>query len=167
MRLTYDGGGVNEMHTAWFDDFPRIPKRPSPPGAPSFSEVLPTSLRVTWVWSGDNAGSGIDGYLLRYWPNAEGSGPYIDHSFQNNNSRLVTGLIPGQQYRFRVYAHNGAADNSGYSNPSEDRVVRMLSGARVKYNNEYRYAVPFVKDAGAYKITMPFVKDLGVYKRTS
>lgn len=145
---------------------PRIPKRPSAPGTPQFTEQLPTSLRVSWAGSSDNAGSGIDGYLLRYWPNAEGTGAYTDHSQQNNTSRVVTGLQPGSWYRFRVYAHNGAADNNGYSNPSSDAVIRMLSGGRIRVAGVYKTAIPYQRVSGAYKLALPFVKRSGAWKNT-
>lgn len=144
----------------------RIPKRPSIPGTPQFSNVLPTSLSVSWAGSSDHAGSPVDGYLLRYWPNAEATGPYTDHSQQNNTSRVVTGLQPGTWYRFRVYAHNGSADNGGYSNPSGDAVIRMISGGRVRVGGVYKTAIPYQRVSGAYKLVLPFVRSGGVYKNT-
>lgn len=111
---------------------PRIPKRPSPPGTPTFSEVTPTSVRVSWAGSGDNAGSGIDAYLLRFRTASPFNGAgYVDHSSENNLSRVVTGLTPGTKYYFGVYAHNGSVDNGGYSNPSGEGVVETLAGLRV------------------------------------
>lgn len=114
---------------------PRIPKRPSPPGTPSFSEVTPTSVRVSWGASGDNAGSGIDGYLLRSWPgtpsNPGATGGYTDHSVQNNTSRVVSGLTPGETRTWAVYAHNGATDNGGYSNVSGAASLMQPSGVYV------------------------------------
>lgn len=145
----------------------RIPKRPSPPGTPQFTNALPTSVTVSWAGSSDNAGSAIDSYLLRYWPNAEGTGPYTDHSSQNNTSRTVTGLQPGTWYRFRVYAHNGSADNGGYSNPSADAVIRMISGGRIRTGGVYNIALPYQRTAGQYKLVLPFVRKDGVYKNTN
>lgn len=152
--------------TGW-RNLPRIPKRPSPPGTPQFTNALPTSVTVSWAGSSDNAGSNIDGYLLRYWPNAEGTGPYVDHSQQNNTSRTVTGLQPGSWYRFRVYAHNGSADNGGYSNPSADAVIRMISGGRVRVAGVYKIAIPYQRTSGQYKLALPFVRKNGVYKNTN
>ena len=118
---------------------PRIPKRPSPPGVPTFSEVGPTSVRVSWSGSPDDAGSGIDAYLLRYRDADPFNGAgYIDHSQENNLTRLVTGLQPGKRYWFGVYAHNGAADNGGYSNPSGQAVVETLSGFRAWWSGLWK-----------------------------
>lgn len=153
--------------TVWEGDSPRIPKRPSPPGTPTVINNLPTSLSISWPASSDDAGSAIDAYLLRYWPNPEGSGQYIDHSQQNNTSRVVTGLQPGKEYRFVVYAHNGAADNGGYSNVSGALVVRTRAGVRIKVDGVWKLAIPYVKVEGAWKMAIPYVKDNGAWKMTS
>ncbi|QWY81841.1 minor tail protein [Microbacterium phage Honk] len=92
---------------------PRIPKRPSTPGNPTFSEATPTSVRVSWTGSTDDRGAAVDAYLLRRRDTV--NGPYTDVSQQNNTSRVVTGLTPNQTYVWSVYAHNGAVDNGGYS----------------------------------------------------
>ena len=157
--------GTASINSGW-QGLPRIPKRPSTPGAPQFTNALPTSVTVSWAASSDNAGSNIDGYLLRYWPNAEGTGPYVDHSQQNNTSRTVTGLTPGTWYKFVVYAHNGSADNEGYSNMSTASVIRMISGGRVRVDGTYKTAIPYQKTSGVYKLAMPFVRSDGVYKNT-
>ena len=165
LRQTISGWHSNVQATT-FAGYPRIPKRPrSVPSTPTFDQVLPTSVRVTWSWSGDNGGQGITGYLLRYWPNAEGTGAYIDHSFANNGQRVVSGLTPGQQYRFIVYANNGTPDNGGYSNPSGAAVVRTLSGMWTKYLGVWRRTVPYVKVAGVWKTVSVFIKDAGIWKR--
>lgn len=144
---------------------PRIPKRPSSPGTPTFSNVLPQSVSVSWSPSTDNAGSAITGYLLRYWPNATGTGAYTD-SFENNTSRTIFGLAPGQEYYFLVYAKNNSSDNSGYSNPSGSAVVRTLSGARIKVGGIWKLAIPYVKVGGVWKLAMPFIKVSGIWKKT-
>lgn len=165
LRQTVTGWGATNVQTAYLGGFPRIPKRPSPPGVPSFTNILPTSVTVYWSGSADNSGSGIDAYLLRYWPNAEGTGPYTDFSQVNDTSRIVTGLTPGQEYRFVVYAHNGSADNSGYSDSSGAAVVRTLSGMWAKWQGAWKRTVPFVKVAGEWKAVSVFIKDAGTWKR--
>lgn len=140
---------------------PRIPKKPSPPGKPTFSKIDGDTVTVSWTASTDNGGAPIDAYLLRYWPNAEGSGNYTDHSTANNLTRTVTGLQPGKKYRFVVYAHNGSADNSGFSLPSPANVVELFVGVRVKVNGKWRFAIPYVKVEGKWKRTLPFVRRNG------
>lgn len=161
--LTFGGGGGVAVGV----DLPRIPKRPSPPGTPQFSEVGPTSLRVSWGGSGDDGGAGVDHYLLRYWPNAEGSGAYTDHSAAPDTSRFVSGLQPGTFYRFRVYAHNGSVDNGGYSNPSADAVVQLLAGAWIRVAGVWRLAIPYVRVGGSWKMAIPYVKQKNVWRMST
>lgn len=158
--------GLSGSNGNWVNlNIPRIPKRPSAPGTPSFSNVLPQSVTVSWTGSADNGGSSIDGYLLRYWPNATGTGAYTD-SYENNTSRTISGLTPGQEYYFLVYAKNSSADNGGYSNQSSSGIVRMLSGARIKIAGIWKLAIPYVKVGGVWKLAMPFIKVSGIWKKT-
>ncbi|MDQ7877378.1 fibronectin type III domain-containing protein [Microbacterium sp. QXD-8] len=131
---------------AWVDA-PRIPVRPSAPGQPTFSELGPTSVRVSWPASADNGGQAINGYLLRRRSSAPADGPgYIDVSAEANTSRLVTGLTPGQIQFFTVYAYNGR----GYSPKSLDSSITTLSGGRVGKDGAYPSAQLFVGKDGAY-----------------
>lgn len=162
LRQTVTGIHSN-VQVAALSGFPRIPKPATRTGTPSFSEVLPTSVRVSWSASTDNGGSAIDFYLLRYWPNAAGTGPYTDVSQQNNLSRVVTGLTPGKEYRFVVYAHNNSHDQ--YSQMSGAAVVRTLSGMWARVAGVWRRTVPYVKVAGIWKPVSVFIKASGVWKR--
>ena len=144
----------------------RITKRPNPPGTPTFSEALPTSIRVSWPASSYDGGDAIDGYLLRRWDNAQGTGSYTDN-WANNLSRVVSGLTPGQQYTFAVFARNGATDNSGYSNMSNSAFVRMLAGVQIKVSGVWRLAIPYVKVSGVWKLASPYVKVSGTWKLSS
>ena len=150
--------------TGW-RNLPRIPKKPSQPGTPQFTNVLPTSLTVSWAGSSDNAGSGIDGYLLRRWDGQSAAGAYVDN-FANNTSRTVTGLTPGNWYTFGVYAHNGSADNGGYSTVSALATIRMIAGGRIRVAGVYKTALPYQRVSGVYKLTLPFVKRSGAWKNT-
>jgi Fibronectin type III domain len=156
-------GWFSRVDTASFGGFPRIPKPASAPGTPSFSEVLPTSVRVTWDASLDDGGSAVTGYLLRYWPNAEGTGAYTDFSVENNLSRVVTDLTPGLNHRFVVYAANGS--HGVYSPASSAAVVRTLSGMWVKWLGVWRRAAPYVKFNGAWVAASVFIREAGVWRR--
>lgn len=145
--------------------YPRIPKRPSIPGKPVASNVLPTSMTLSWTASTDNAGSTIDNYLLRRWLGSSATGSYVD-SLANNLSRTVTGLAPGTDYTFGVYAHNGSADNGGYSNVSLYTTVKTLAPLHVKVAGVWKYAVPYIKIGGVWTIGLPYVKVGGVWKAT-
>lgn len=158
-------GSAGEANTGW-RNLPRIPKKPSRPGRPQFTEQLPTSVRVSWSGSSDNRGSNIDGYLLRRWEGTSPTGSYVD-SVENNTSRVVRGLTPGKWYTFAVYAHNGAADNNGFSDGSEPATVRMLSGGRIRVGGQYKTALPYERVDGTYKLVLPFVKSSGSWRNTS
>lgn len=135
---------------------PRIPKKPSKPGTPTFSEVTPTSVRVSWTASTDNAGSAIDGYLLRQRAEAGDSG-YTDVSQQNNLSRVVTGLTPGEDYTFSVYAHNGSADNGGYSLESTRATIQLPAGVFVSDGTAWHPHQLNVSDGAAWISQIPKV----------
>lgn len=164
LRQTISGWFSN-VQTAGFGGFPRIPKRPSPPGTPVATLVLPTSITISFTASTDNAGSTITGYLVRYWPNPEGTGAYTNVSETNTLTRTIPDLTPGTQYRIVVYAKNGSADNGGYSNVSGAIVVRTLSGAWAKWEGAWKRTAPFVKVAGIWKAVSVFIKDAGIWKR--
>lgn len=135
----YNTGAISSPHSAigngsvdmWVDA-PRIAKRPAAAGTPTFSEIANNSVRVSWAASPDNRGAAIDSYLLRYWEGPTATGPYVDHSTQLNTSRVVSGLTPGQQYTFAVYAHNGATwDGGGFAPASPSATVSLLAGVYV------------------------------------
>jgi len=142
---------------------PRIPKPPTAPGKPVASEILPTSVRLTWTASSDNKGSAIDGYKIRRWDTADGSGPYTDTPMANNLSRVVTGLIPGKAYTFAILAHNNSYGQ--WSTPSQQTTVTTLAPAHVKVGGSYVYAIPWIKVAGQYKVHLPWIKVDGQYKQ--
>lgn len=179
VTVGHDAGGymngvtLRQTVSGWFSNvqavvlsgFARIPKRPGPPTNVRVNTILPTSFVVDFAGPADHAGSSVDKYLVRYWPNAEGTGTYVNASEGPYGGRLVTGLTPGKQYRVVVYAHNGSADNGGYSEMSSAVVVRTLSGMWYKYQGTWRRTVPYVKVAGIWKPVAVFIKDAGTWHR--
>lgn len=179
VNLAHDSAGnrgadtVGQFVRGWFTNdsygsigpYPRIPKRPSVPGTPVASHVMPTSLTLTWTASTDNAGSTITGYLVRRWNGTAPTGAYVD-DFANNISREISGLTPGATYTFGIYAKNGSADNGGYSNISGTLTVKTIAPLYVKIAGVWVYAVPYVKTGGIWVIAQPFVKVDGVWRAT-
>jgi len=147
--------------------YPRIPKRPSVPGTPVVSNLFPTSLKLDWTASTDDAGSAITGYLVRRWLGSTPTGPYVDVSETNTLTRNDTGLLPGTTYTYGVYAKNGSSDNGGYSNLSGTVTVKTIAPMRVRVAGIWKYAVPFLKVAGVWTITQPFVKVGDIWKATA
>lgn len=111
MHVQYDV--YNEEYYGYLD-VPRIAKPPTAPGAPVASAVTTTGLTMTWALPGDNNGAGLDQMLLRRSSSPDMSA-YTDIVLPGGTtSTPVTGLTPGTQYYWAVYAHNAA----GYSNRS-------------------------------------------------
>lgn len=152
----------NEQAVA-FGGFARIPKKPSKPGTPVASEVLPTSIRLTWTASTDNAGSAIVGYIVRRWDNPEGTGTPTDDPVTNNLSRVMAGLTPGKEYRWVVIAKNGSY--AQFSDPSTAIVVRTLSGMWLKVAGVWKRVAPYVKVSGVWKAAATWIRYTGSWKR--
>lgn len=141
-------------------DAPRIAKRPSAPGMPTFSQVDNESVIVSWPGSADNRGMAIDSYLLRYWEGAEATGPYTDHSTQLNTSRVVDGLKPGGMYTVRIYAHNAAwYDSSGWSDPSPAATVQLPAGVYVSDGSAWVATGARVSDGSTWANVTPNISD--------
>lgn len=157
-------GWFSNVETVAFGGFPRIPKPSSAPGTPVATEVLPTSLRLTWTAPTDNGGDTPYEYVIRRWDNPEGTGTYTDeYVVYATPTILLTGLTPGKEYRFAIYAHN--TSYGAFSPASSAIVVRTLSGLWVKWEGVYRRAIPYVKVLGVYKAISVFIKSGGEYKR--
>ena len=146
-------------------DAPRIGKRPSTPGVPTFSEIGNDSVRVSWAGSADNRGHAIDSYLLRIWEGTEAVGPYTDHSTQLNTSRVVSGLTPGKAYTFRVHAHNGAwYDGAGFSDASPPATVALNAGVYVSDGVTWVPSPLRVSDGIAWGNLTPEISDGTAWK---
>lgn len=127
----------------------RIPKAPVANGAPVASNLMPTSVKLTWPANTNNNGAGIDQYLLRINKTspADGNG-YVDYPLGGSTlSHTVTGLSPGTQYYATVYAHNG----QGYSAKSADTPFKTLSGAYVRRGSTWKPVEVLVYRSGQWK----------------
>lgn len=85
----------------------------SAPGKPTFSNVTPTGMTVSWTAPTDLGGSAVTSYRLQLSTSSTFSSIAYDSS-ANNRSRAVSGLTPGSAYYARVLAVNGAG-NSAWS----------------------------------------------------
>lgn len=153
---------TNEQAVA-FGGFARIPKKPSAPGTPVASAVLPTSLTLTWTASTDNGGSALLGYLIHRWDNPEGTGTPTVYPVVNSLTRDITGLTPGKEYRWVIIAKNSSY--AQFSDPSTAIVVRMLSGMWIRVSGVWKRAAPYVKVAGTWKAAGTWIRYLGSWKR--
>jgi hypothetical protein len=129
----------------------RIPKNPLAAGVPTFSEILPTSVRVSFTGCPDDMGSAVDTYLLRRRDASPADGPgYVDDQ-QNNASRVITGLTPGKTYYWCTYAHNGV----GYSPKSADRSVTLPAGVWESNGSTWAPTTMMESDGSSWAVLIP------------
>ena len=123
---SYIGSGSTSV---WLDA-PRIPKRP---GQPPFSvdNVTTTGFRVFVSAPADDGGSGIDSYLIRFSSNPQADTPGTYTDYPGGGTRTFNDRPPNSQVYVTVYAHNGAADNNGYSTYQASKSVTTLAGVYV------------------------------------
>lgn len=108
---------------------PTLASAPSNPGTPTYSEVAPTSMRVSWVLPYDG-GSPLDAMLLRQSADPNFSS-YTDIILAGNaTTTLVEGLTPATTYYFRIFARN-AVGYSNYSSSSQATVPATAPGMSV------------------------------------
>lgn len=160
-------GWHTSVKTASFGGFPRIIQPPGAPGPLVFSEITPTSVRVTFTASTDDGGDPIYGYWLRYKPYVYGYDPtpWTSHSESMVLTRVVTGLTPGVEYTFTVAAHNDSTAYSGYGTASTARQI-IPSTVWVKVSGVWKRAIPFFKVDGVWRRTRVYIKDGGTWKNS-
>jgi hypothetical protein len=77
------------------------------PSAPILRVVSHSSNSISLSWTTeDNGGKALNGYVLQYGKTSGDTWTSISSSGLASNSRVVTGLIQGQNYRFRVAVSN-------------------------------------------------------------
>jgi Fibronectin type III domain len=144
----------------------RIPQPPSSPGTPTFSNVTPTTVTVSWTPSSDDGGSPITAYITRQYKGPSASGDHLDN-FSQSLTRNFTGLIPGAEYTFTVYATNLSHINDGDSPQSGPATLNPVGGpVRVRSAGTWKLAIPYVRDEGVWKMAIPFVRDEGLWQLT-
>jgi hypothetical protein len=136
---------------------------PSAPATPTVSGIGVTSMTLSWSIPPNN-GAAIDQMLLRRYSTADGTGPYVDYPNAGDaTSRTVTGLTPGTQYSWAVYAHNSV----GYSTRSGVRAAQTLAAARVPKAGVYVPASQVqAPKAGAFVAAQVKAPKNGVYVST-
>lgn len=139
-----------------------MPTVPSQPGPITSTNLALTTVTIHWSASASNGGAAIDGYLLRRYTGATTTGPYVD-SFANNLARNLTGLLPGGEYTFLVYAHNA----EGYSVARGPTSVILFGGVWIRYGKKWRKAIPYVRSGGKWKAAQPFVRSGGTWHQTN
>lgn len=135
------------------------------PGTPSFTNIMPTSLTVSWDAPDSDGGGTITSYRLFIYTGDDTTGSFRTQS-GNALSMNVTGLLPGQDYTFVVEAYNGAGPNGGYSDPSDSATQSMPAAAWVRVDGVWTVANPYVRVDGEWKMGLPYVRDAAVWSPT-
>lgn len=91
---------------------------PSNPSSLTATAVSTTQINLTWTASTDNVGgSGVTGYNVERCTGA-GCSPTTEVYTPTTNSQNDTGRTASTTYGYRVRAHDGAGNLSGYSSSS-------------------------------------------------
>ena len=100
-------------------------KPPSPPGAPSVSDVGKTSVTLSWTPPESDGGSKITGYIVE--KKEKGRWVKVNRTAISDTIMSVTDLIEKSDYEFRVMAENKIG-LSEPSQPSERVIVKLPYG---------------------------------------
>jgi hypothetical protein len=137
------------------------------PGIPAFTNILPTSVTLTWDAPSDDGGWPISSYLIEAYLGDDTTTDTNPKQFTSNGTtKNVTGLQAGKDYTFLIYAYNGHGANGGYSTPSEPATVQMLAGSFVRVDGVWKIAVPYVRDGGVWKMAVPWVRTGDQWQQT-
>lgn len=141
---------------------------PTAPSAPTFSNVLPTSLTIKWTAPSSTGGVALTGYKVRMFEGSDTSGSSTDVDLTGTaTTTSITGLNPGQLYTFQIFAVNSSTDNDGLSDPSPTSTIQMLAGAWIRVAGDWKLAVPYVRTDGVWKLAVPYVRESGTWHLTS
>ena len=140
---------------------------PEPPIITEVVMMSATSARVSWnmresLTGGSNIKNFDVGYSATNWV---AQGTIISNAASASNyggTRTITGLKPNTFYYFWVRSKN-AKGTSGWS-PAKG--ILTSGGVMVKYMNEWRNAIPYVKVDGVWKPARAYVKRNGSWGLT-
>lgn len=140
----------------------RYPTPPSPPQNASSSQILPSTIGLTWNHPATNNGAGVTLYSIHVFKNGDGSGSPAFQVSTTDGHYWFNDLEPGATYSFKVFAGNSA----GWSGPSNVTSQQLLTGARVLYGGSWRRAVPYVRTGGVWRAAVPYVRVGGVWRNS-
>jgi Siphovirus protein of unknown function (DUF859)/Fibronectin type III domain len=145
----------------------QIPRRPSPPGTPTFSGIGANTITVSWAASQPN-GSAIIAYQLRRFAGTSPVGAYTEfHTSSGTQTSLtLTDAQAGSGHTYIVRAVNTALDNGGYSDFSNPAYASLWAAAYIRVGGAWKVAVPYIRVNGRWKRASPFVRSDGVWKPT-
>lgn len=139
---------------------------PDTPSAPVFSNILPTSLTVSWDPPDDDGGWPISKYALIRYPGDDTSGTPAVETDSAGTTQNLTGLTAGADYTFGVAAYNGHGTSDGFSPLSDTSTVSMLAGCWIRVLSTWKVAIPYVRVDGVWKMAVPWVRNGGTWTQT-
>lgn len=144
-----------------------IGSKPGQPGAPVGSNILPTSMTVSWDPPTSDGGYPIRNYVLTQYKgdNTTDDPSPVTYTVFGTTINL-TGLRAGQDYTFTVQAYNGPGAGTGYSDPSDETTIGTLAGAWMRVNGNWVVAIPYVRRSGTWHMAVPWIRVAGVWKET-
>lgn len=96
---------------------------PTTPGAPSFTQVTPYAVTLSWAPSTDDVGVG--NYLVR---RALPTGGFWTDSTAGTTTITIQDLTPNNLYTFSIVATDAAGNTSAASPPAQVRTLRYTAG---------------------------------------
>lgn len=146
-------------------DLSGIAQAADAPGTPSFTNILPTSVTVSWDAPDSDGGGTISFYLVERYLGDDTTDPAPIEQSVNGLTYNDTGLLPGQDYTYTVTAYNGAG-TTGYSTPSDSATVSMPAAGWVRVDGVWTVANPYVRVDGEWKMCLPYIRVNGLWTPT-
>lgn len=144
-----------------------IGSKPASPGAPVGSNILPTSMTLTWTPPDDTGGYPIRNYVLAQYKGDNTTDDISPVSYTVFGTTInLTGLRAGQDYTFTVQSYNGPGAGTGYSDPSSETTVGTLAGAWMRISGTWVVAIPYVRHGGTWHMAVPWIRVAGAWIET-
>jgi hypothetical protein len=140
----------------------------SHPGSPTnvaATNVLPTSLTLSWDPPDDDGGFAVRSYVVRQYLGDDTTNEINEYTVFGNTINL-TGLKAGTDYTFTVLAYNGPGAGAGYSDPSDELTIGTLAGSWMRVDGVWVVAIPYVRESGAWHMAVPWIRVAGVWEQT-
>lgn len=126
---------------------------PGAPGAPTVSDIAPTTATLSWSAPSDAGGSSITGYEVQRSTSPAFIGAVIVAA--EDSPANLSGLLPGTTHYVRVRAVNEAG--AGAWSPATSFLT--LSGVKVGNGSQWRDAIVWVGDGSKWVVAQVKVGD--------
>jgi fibronectin type III domain protein len=117
------------------------------------------------------------GFTLSFTDNNNGGSPILERQIAYNTTNTTTGAtavsysgvmtLTGLEPATTYYVWARVRNSVGWSPYSPVAIRRTIAGTWFNVGNEWKEAVPYVRDGGVWKIARPWSRDAGVWKETT